>query len=81
MLAVVCNRMQQLHPIVVGPSCTRVGPSREVIASLFPRRPCVKRLRGHNNVGKGCTNGSNIVALRFGDHGTKEMLGVVGSKD
>ena len=23
-------------------------------------------------------NGSNIVALRFGDHGTKEMLGVVG---
>ena len=23
-------------------------------------------------------NGSNIVALRFGDHGIKEMLGVVG---
>jgi len=23
---------------------------------------------------------SNIVALRFGDHGTKEMLGIVGSK-
>ena len=23
-------------------------------------------------------NGFNIVALRFGDHGTKEMLGVVG---
>ena len=29
---------------------------------------------------KSCTNGSNIVALRFGDHGTKEMLGVVGWK-
>ena len=27
---------------------------------------------------KSCANGSNIVALRFGDHGTKEMLGVVG---
>ena len=27
-----------------------------------------------------CANGSNIVALRFGDHGTKEMLGVVGWK-
>ena len=27
-----------------------------------------------------CANGSNIVALRFGDHGTKEMLGVVGLK-
>ena len=28
---------------------------------------------------KSCANGSNIVALRFGDQGTKEMLGVVGS--
>ena len=27
---------------------------------------------------KSCENGSNIVAVRFGDHGTKEMLGVVG---
>ena len=27
-----------------------------------------------------CANGSNIVALRFGDHWTKEMLGVVGWK-
>ena len=29
---------------------------------------------------KSCANGSNIVALRFGDHGTKEMFGVVGWK-
>ena len=29
---------------------------------------------------KSCANGSNIVALRFGDHRTKEMLGVVGWK-
>ena len=29
---------------------------------------------------KRCANGSNIVALRFGDHGIKEMLGVVGLK-
>ena len=27
---------------------------------------------------KSCANGSNIVALRFGDHETKETLGVVG---
>ena len=27
---------------------------------------------------KSCANGSNIVALRVGDHGTIEMLGVVG---
>ena len=43
------------------------------------------RARGTNNDGtmmeqcwKSCANGSNIVALRFGDHRTKEMLGVVG---
>ena len=24
---------------------------------------------------RSCENGSNIVALRFGDHGTKNMLG------
>ena len=29
---------------------------------------------------KSCANGSNIIALPFGDHGTKEMLGVVGCK-
>ena len=29
---------------------------------------------------KSCANGSNIIALRFGDHGTKEMLEVVGWK-
>ena len=27
---------------------------------------------------KSWVNGSNIVTLRFGDHGTEEMLGVVG---
>ena len=29
---------------------------------------------------RSCANGSNVVALRFGHHGTKEMLGVAGSK-
>ena len=29
---------------------------------------------------KSCANGSNIVALRFGDQETAEMLGVAGSK-
>ena len=29
---------------------------------------------------KSCANGSNIVAPRFGDHGTKEMYRVLGSK-
>ena len=41
-------------------------------------KPCIMNVRGPNNVGRlSCANGSNIVALRFGDHGTKEMLGVV----
>ena len=29
---------------------------------------------------QGSANGSNVVALRFGDDGTEEMLGVAGSK-
>ena len=29
---------------------------------------------------KSCANGSNSVALRFGDHGTKEMLGALVQK-
>ena len=39
------------------------------------------RVRGPNNVGGAAQlTGSNIVALRLGDHGTKEMLRVVGSE-
>ena len=38
------------------------------------------RVRGPNNVKRAVAKGSNIVALRFGDHGTKEMMVVVGSK-
>ena len=38
------------------------------------------RVRGPNNVGRAVqTDPINIVALRFGDHVTKGMLGVVGS--
>ena len=36
--------------------------------------------RGPKNVERAVKNGSNTVALNFGDHGTKEMLGVVGSR-
>ena len=43
-------------------------------------KPCIMSVRGPSNVGGACANGSNIVALRFGDHGTKEMLGVVGQQ-
>ena len=43
-------------------------------------RPCVRRVRGPNKAGRTVQNGSNIFALRFGDHGTKEVLGVGWSK-
>ena len=44
-------------------------------------KPCVMRVRGPTKLEELCKwAGSNIVALRFGDHGTKEMLGVVGWK-
>ena len=71
-LAVVCKRMQQF-PTMLEP--TVHGGKDTTHKSLYTL---------HNEPAwpqqcwKSCTNGSNIVALRFGDHGTKEMLGVVG---
>ena len=38
------------------------------------------RVRRPSNCSKSCANGLNIVARRFGDHWTKEMLGVVCSE-
>ena len=70
----VCKRMQQL-PTMLGPT-VHVGKDT-THKSLYTL---------HNEPAwpqqcwKSCTNGSNIVALRFGDHGTKEMLRVVGLK-
>ena len=73
-LAVVCKRMQQL-PTMMGPAVHRgKDTTHKALEDMRNERAwpqqCWKR----------CANGSNIVALRFGNHGTKEMLGVVGSK-
>ena len=71
----VQTNSQQCWPI------TRVGLSREVIVLLSIRRSCVMIVPGPRNVGKAVqTDPSYIVALRFGDHGTKEMYRVLGSK-
>ena len=51
------------------------------LAYVCGTRLCVMHVRRRNKCWKSCANGSNIVALRFGDHGTEEMLGVVRSKD
>ena len=38
---------------------------------------CVIRVRGPNSVGRAVANGSNIVALCFGDHGTCIVRGML----
>ena len=74
-LAVVCKRMQQL-PTILGPvghrgkDTTHKTLETMCHARAWPQQ-CWKSFS--------CANGSNIVALRFNDHGTKEMLGVMGS--
>ena len=44
------------------------------------RRPCVNARVWPQQCWKSYANRSNIIALHFGDHGAKEMLGVAGSK-
>ena len=73
-LAVVCKQMQQ-PPAMFRPAVHRgKGMTYKTLETMcnasawFPQ------------CWKSCTNGSKIVALRFDDHETKEMLGDVGSK-
>ena len=73
-LVVVCKRLQQL-PTMLGPA---VHPGKDTTHKSL-ETICNARARPQQ-CWKSCANGSNIVALRFGDHGTKEMLGIVGSK-
>ena len=47
---------------------------------ISPRQQIITGRTHLKQCWKSCANGSNIVALHFGDHGTKEMLGVVGWK-
>ena len=74
MLAVVCKRMQQL-PTMLGAALHRGKDTTH--KSLVTMRN--ERARPQK-CWKSCANGSNFIALRFGDHGRKEMLGVVGWK-
>ena len=67
-------------PHIVGPTMLRPAvhhgkdTTHKTVETMCDKRACPQQ------VWKSCANGSNIVALRFGDHGTKEMLGVVGWK-
>ena len=70
-LAVVCKRMQLLATML-GPAVHRGKDTTYKSLSMCNERAWPQRCW------KSCANRSNIVGLRFGDHGTKEMLGVVG---
>ena len=71
MLAVVCKRMQQL-PTMLGAALHR-GKDTTHKSLLIMRNERARPQKCWKSA-----NGSNIIALRFGDHGRKEMLGVVG---
>ena len=60
-LVVMCKQLQHL-PTILGPAVHRV----ETLETM-----CNARERPQQ-CWRSCVNGSNIVALRFGDHGTKE---------
>ena len=73
-LAVVCKRVQQL--------LTMLGPALHLGTDTTHKTlQTMRNTRAWpEQCWKSCANGSNVVALRFCDHGTKEMLGVAGSK-
>ena len=73
-LAVVWKRMQYL-PTMLRPTVQREkDTTHKTFETMFIARAWPQQCR------KSCANGSNVVALRFGDQGIKEMLGVVGLK-
>ena len=75
MLAVVCRGMQQF------PTTLEIMERiRAIKLCKITKLDSLMHVRGLKKFWKSCANGSNIVAPRFGDHGTKKMLGVVGSK-
>ena len=74
MLAVVCKRMQHI-PTMLGPALPRGKDTAHKTLDTF----CNERA-WPQKCWKSCANGSKIVALRFGDHKTTEMLEVVGFK-
>ena len=71
-LAVVCKQMLQL-PTMLGPAVHHGKDTTQKTLEIT----CNARA-WPQQCWKSCAIGSNIVALRFGDHGTTEMLGVVG---
>ena len=76
-LAGVCKRMQQFPAMLAYHACWSI--TRSYCVAVSKEIVCNERA-WPQQCWKSCANGSSIVALRFGDHGTKEMLRVFGSK-
>ena len=74
-LAVLCKQIQQL-PTMLGPAVHRGKDTSPKTLKIM----CNARAWPQQCWRSCAINGSNIVALRLGDHGTKEMLRVVGSE-
>lgn len=75
LLAVVCKRIID-PPTMLGPAVHK----REGSVKVFSMETMCNACEGPHHCWKSCVNGSNIVALRFSNYGTKEMFGVVDSK-
>ena len=73
-LTELCKSMEQL-PTMLGPA---VHHRKDTIHKILKTKwnACVWPYGGWES----CAKGSKFVALHFGDHRTKEVLGVVGSK-
>ena len=73
-LVVVCKQRQRLQAML-GPAVHRgKGMTSKTFETMCNASAWLQQCW------KSCANGSKIVALRFDDHETNEMLGVVGSK-
>ena len=71
-LARVCKQMQQL-PTILGPAVHRGKDRTQKTLERTMRNPRTRP----QQCWKSCANKSNFAALRFGDHGTKEILEAV----
>ena len=70
-----CEKQMQQHQAMLGPAVHRgKGMTYKTSETMCNASAWLQQFW------KSCANRSKIVALRFDDHETKEMLGVVGSK-
>ena len=77
MLAMVCKWMKQLPTMLAHHACCSFMRSSCIAVS---KEATCNAHAWPQHCWKSCANGSNIVMLRFSNHGTKEMLGFVASK-